>query len=214
MAYSETKRKQSRSYSDEDDNAEMSPLEMVRIAMLKLNGLASGGDPQDISTMLQSLEEYLERATSARSRVSARLAYSAEKQRPAGDLFNDSTARGMDSAPQSPSALDRSSSRLQRSVFMENQLDLNESEMAYYEGVVNDLADRLEALTAEKEELQAVSAGLGDRLHRLSQQKDEALLRAQQELDAVRTQCQGMLNDLHAQLAASQEVSSRLLVHS
>ena len=38
-------------------------------------------------------------------------------------------------------------------VYMSNQLDLNESEMEYYETVVNDLAARLEALQAEKAQL-------------------------------------------------------------
>lgn len=58
---------------------------------------------------------------------------------------------------------------------MENQLDLNESEMDYYEEVINDLAEKLKNVQEEKEELQAVSTSLGDRLQRLTQQKNDEI---------------------------------------
>ncbi len=153
------------------------------------------------------MEEYLERATSARSRVNARLAYSAEK-RNRSDLFEDEVnSSNLDNEPYSPSVLDRSGqSKQHRSVFMENQLDLNESEMEYYETVVNDLADKLEKMQEEKDDLQAISASLGERLQKLSQHKDEAVVRAQRELDDVRTQCQSMLDALNGQLQDAKAV--------
>ena len=43
-------------------------------------------------------------------------------------------------------------------VYMENQLDLNEAEMDYYENVVNDLVEKLERLRTENEELQILAA--------------------------------------------------------
>lgn len=120
--------------------------------------------------------------------------------------------------PHSPSVLDRSShmtaGHLQRSVFMENQLDLNESEMEYYEGVINDLADKVDALQVEKEDLQSISASLGERLQRSGQQREEDLRRAQEELASVRGSLQDKLGALQSQLSESKEVSplSRLSV--
>lgn len=77
--------------------------------------------------------------------------------------------------------------RSQRSIMLENQLDLNESEMEYYEQIVNDLAaklekvteerddlaDKVERLNEEKEELQDVSSSLGSRLQSVTEAKLE-----------------------------------------
>jgi len=81
--------------------------------------------------------------------------------------------------------------RSQRTILMENQLDLNETEMEYYEQIVNDLAgpycgtllysdahdspvltrrciEKLERMKEEKEEIQAISSMLGDRLLKIT----------------------------------------------
>lgn len=153
--------------------------------------------------------------------MQSRLAYSVEKtRRGAGqrtDFFDDDS-RLEHEGPHSPVLADRSglghlslsAAQAQRSVFMENQLDLNESEMEYYEGIINDLADQLETAHAEKEALQ-------DSLERLEQQREAGLQLSQKELNDVRSAFQRMLDDVQTQLAQSNEVGGgfrlrRLLV--
>ena len=153
----------------------------------------------------QGVEEYLEKATSTRSRVAARLAYSAEK-RSRSDFFEEDS--NLDNEPFTPTRLDRSGQFKQRSVFMENQLDLNESEMEYYEHIVNDLADKLEKVQEEKDDLQAICTSLGDRLQRMGQLKDEAQQESQRELESVRAQFQGLLDALHGEVAAANQVET------
>lgn len=58
---------------------------------------------------------------------------------------------------------------------MENQLDLNESEIDYFEEIINDLAERLEKMKEERDELQSITNSLGDRLQRISREKDEQI---------------------------------------
>lgn len=146
----------------------------------------------------------MEKLTSSRSRVNARLAFSSEK-RSRTDFFEDDN-NVMDNEPSTPSAMDLSGQSKHRSVFMENQLDLNESEMEYYEGVINDLADKLEKMQDEKEDLQDVSKALGDKLQKLGQQKEDSLLKAQQHLDEVRLQFQNKLDKMRLELDESKEV--------
>ena len=59
---------------------------------------------------------------------------------------------------------------------MDNQLDLNRSEAVYYETVVNDLMEQLEAtqndlekMTQERDDVLATSTMLGDRLQKMVQ---------------------------------------------
>jgi hypothetical protein len=136
--------------------------------------------------------------------VNARLAYSSEKRSRTDFFEEDSTS--LENEPSTPTALNLSGQSKQRSVFMENQLDLNESEMEYYEGVINDLADKLEKVQEEKEDLLDVSKALGEKLQRLGQQKEESLLKAQQHLDEVRSQFQVKLDVLRSDLDQSKEV--------
>lgn len=82
---------------------------------------------------------------------------------------------------------------------MENQLDLNESEMEYYEKIINELADKMDKLLEEKEELSQANRALEDRLTRFQQN-------AQSELNKVRAECQEKVNDLKDQLDAAYEV--------
>ena len=143
-------------------------------------------------------------------KVNTKLGFSVERPRRSGsetgnvnpedDILNQSTY--------TPIKADQSSFagyRTQRSIFMENQLDLNESEMEYYENIVNDLAEKLERMQEEKEDLQSISNSLGDRLQRLSQQKEEALLAAK-DVEERRLAMEARVADLEASLTAKIQV--------
>ncbi len=66
---------------------------------------------------------------------------------------------------------------------MENQLDLNESEIDYFEEIINDLAERLEKMKEERDDLQSITNSLGDRLQRISREKDEQAIEVQSKLE-------------------------------
>lgn len=170
--------------------------------------------------LVQGVEEYLERSnsrllTSAATprragRLNTKLGFSAEKPNRRGDggsgaeedeILNQSTY--------TPIKTDQSSIggyRTQRSIFMENQLDLNESEMEYYEDIVNDLASKLERMQEEKDDLQSISNALGERLQRLSQQKEEALQLASQQFEGQRAEMQALIEELQSKLELSVQV--------
>jgi chromosome segregation ATPase len=93
-----------------------------------------------------------------------------------------------------------------RKVYMENQLDLNTSELEYYEEMVNELAEKLEGANEEKDELQSICNTLGDRLQQLSYQKEEALSKLVQEQDAERNDLLSRIDSLEASLAETREV--------
>ena len=87
------------------------------------------------------------------------------------DIGNTSTI-SLSTRLQTPKEIDQSHTRLgQRSmlkVYMANQLELNEAEMAEYEEVVNELAQQLEDMTVERDELVSYT-------HQLSSERDEQL---------------------------------------
>lgn len=85
--------------------------------------------------------------------------------------------------PSSP-AHDISGFSRHRSVLMENQLDLNESEIDYYEEVVNDLVEKLDKLKEEKDDLQSICNGLGERLHKLGQDHEDEIQRNNAEFSS------------------------------
>jgi hypothetical protein len=138
-------------------------------------------------------------------KVNTRLGFSAERpsRRPGSsdpdDEINQSTY--------TPIKTDQSGMRTQRSIFMENQLDLNESEMEYYEQIVDDLAEKLERMQEEKDDLQSISNALGERLQRLSQQKEEALVLASTEFEGKRVAMEARIAELEASLSAKTQVS-------
>ena len=160
------------------------------------------------------MEEYLERSNNTRmlststltprrqGKVNTKLGFSAE--RPSRKAIEDDEI--LNQSTYTPVKGDQSSLggyRTQRSIFMENQLDLNESEMEYYEEVVNDLAEKLERMQEEKDDLQSISNALGDRLQRLSQQKEEALRIASAEFDGKRLELENRIQELQLKLADS-----------
>lgn len=129
------------------------------------------------------------RRRSEGKRSSSRKALVLEQQQQSLDRdHSDPTSSGITT----PTVLQRS----QRSILMENQLDLNETEMEYYEQIVNDLAgeasihpssclspcliylssssfpcssiEKLERMKDEKEEIHAISSMLGDRLLKIT----------------------------------------------
>jgi uncharacterized protein YoxC len=63
------------------------------------------------------------------------------------------------------------STRSMLKVYMANQLELNEAEMEEYEAVVNELAQQLEDMTIERDELAAQAAKLTSDV----EEKEEAL---------------------------------------
>ena len=117
-----------------------------------------------------------------------------------GEVLNQSTY--------TPIHKGQDQSRTQRSIFMENQLDLNESEMQYYEEVINELAEKLERMKEEKDDLQSISSTLGDRLQRMGQQKEEALAQAAKQLEAQRAELGALIADLETQLNTAAKVRS------
>eukprot|EP01032_Pedospumella_encystans_P014332 gene14332-16467_t len=203
-----------------DDLSAESPLEMLRFALLQLNNLEESlgnqadGSFANITSLLQGVEEYLERSNNTRmlststvtprrqGKVNTKLGFSAE--RPSRKAIEDDEI--LNQSTYTPVKGDQSSLggyRTQRSIFMENQLDLNESEMEYYEEVVNDLAEKLERMQEEKDDLQSISNALGDRLQRLSQQKEEALRIASAEFDGKRLELENRIQELQLKLADS-----------
>ena len=72
-----------------------------------------------------------------------------------------------------------------KKVLMENQLDLNENELDYYEDIVNDLAEKLEKMTQEKEDLQSVSSSLGGRLKIVNEEKNKILAESEKRIDSL-----------------------------
>jgi hypothetical protein len=96
--------------------------------------------------------------------------------------------------------------RTQRSIYMENQLDLNDAEMAYFEEVVNDLLQKLEHMKEEKDDLQSIANVLGERLQKLGQQKEEALTQAAESFEAQRLQLLGQIRSLEGRLEDATKV--------
>lgn len=164
------------------------------------------------------MEEFLERSNSTRllaagtprrsGKLNTKLGFSVEK--PSRRIEGGDEDEILNQSTYTPIKADQSSIggyRTQRSIFMENQLDLNESEMEYYEDIVNDLASKLERMQEEKDDLQSISNALGERLQRLSQSKEEALQEAGKEFEGQRVAMQTLIEELQSKLELSVEVS-------
>lgn len=78
--------------------------------------------------------------------------------------------------------------------------------MEYYEEVVNDLAEKLEKMKEEKEDLQLISNALGDRLQRMSKEKDEALTDATNSFNEQKCLMESEINRLQKLLEYSEKV--------
>lgn len=70
-----------------------------------------------------------------------------------------------------------------RSICMENQLELNESEIVYYEAIVEDLVDKLSQMKQEKEDLQSICNSLGDRLQKIGKDSEDKVHAIKTELE-------------------------------
>eukprot|EP01038_Epipyxis_sp_PR26KG_P008401 gene8401-11359_t len=165
--YSETKRRNidgSKSSSlKPSQQAEFDALNSIQYVVAKLKQLNTG-DSQSVSSIVSSLkpiEEYikLQQARSTRTNEFTSKIFTPKSSKLVyGD--DDSHASSEISAFYSPvnaSHLLDKSKQHQRSVlkvYMENQLDLNEAEMDYYENVVNDLVEKLERMKIENDDLQ------------------------------------------------------------
>lgn len=78
--------------------------------------------------------------------------------------------------------------------------DMNDADIDHYEEIVNDLADKLEKLNAEKSDLQLISSALGERLQRLGKEKEEALQSSTASFEKERQFFQSRIADLESQL--------------
>lgn len=78
--------------------------------------------------------------------------------------------------------------------------DLNDADIDQYEEIVNDLADKLEKMNAEKSDLQLISTALGERLQRLSKEKDDALQVATATFEKEKIAFQSKIADLESQV--------------
>lgn len=91
---------------------------------------------------------------------------------------SDPTLKDMDiddpMVPDSPS-FDNSRISRHRSICMENQLELNESENDYYETIIEELVEKLGHMKREKEDLQSICNSLGDRLQRIGKDNEDKL---------------------------------------
>lgn len=79
----------------------------------------------------------------------------------------------------------RNQARSVLKVYMANQLDLNESEMQYYEDAINEMADKLQRSEDEKDELVSTCTSLGSRLQKLGEEKEEAIKEWQSEKEGI-----------------------------
>ncbi len=77
--------------------------------------------------------------------------------------------------PESPS-FDNSRISRHRSICMENQLELNESENDYYETIIEELVEKLSNMKREKEDLQSICNSLGDRLQKIGKENEDKVL--------------------------------------
>lgn len=84
----------------------------------------------------------------------------------------------------SPAPQDTSEFSKHRSVLMENQLDLNESEIDYYEEVVNDLVEKLDKLREEKDDVQSICNSLGEKLQKLHKDSEDSIQRLNLEMSS------------------------------
>lgn len=78
--------------------------------------------------------------------------------------------------------------------------DINDADIDHYEDIVNELADKLEKMNAEKSDLQVISTALGERLQRMSKEKDDALQGANAAFEKERQKLTTKITELEAQL--------------
>lgn len=78
--------------------------------------------------------------------------------------------------------------------------DMNDTDIDHYEDIVNDLADKLEKMNSEKSDLQLIRTALGERLQRLSKEKDDALQAATSSFEKERYSLESKIFELEAQI--------------
>lgn len=91
-------------------------------------------------------------------------------------------------------------------VYMENQLDLNESEMEYYEGVIEDLAAQLEKMREEKDDLQSTTGSLEEKFQMLESRNMDLLEEQRQEFEDKKLFYVTKINELQKQVKVADEV--------
>lgn len=162
MAYSHTKRATQQLLAFEGDK-EISPLDMIRMALMRLNNVDKNEVLDDtntyISTLLQGVEQHLETNNldsqkARRSSVSARLSYEDYSGEADISIMNSSRMDRLNSSSMSMDPEMTAAESRVSNVFKENTMDLQESEAGYYENMANELVDQLEERTEERDSLQ------------------------------------------------------------
>jgi negative regulator of sigma E activity len=101
---------------------------------------------------------------------------------------------------------DKLSQRSMLKVYMANQLELNEAEMEEYEAVVNELAQQLEDMTMERDELAAQAA----KLTATVDEKDDAFRVATENWAEEKTNLFMRIQSLEDEASETDQVSVRI----
>ena len=127
-------------------------------------------------------------------------------------IDDDDTNSPMSPAPPQ----DNSEFSRHRSILMENQLDLNESEIDYYEEVVNDLVEKLDKLREEKDDVQSICNSLGERLQKLHKDSEDSIQRCSLELISQQSKMSLYLKSIFSKCSSVRKLNlpySLLIIH-
>ena len=91
-------------------------------------------------------------------------------------------------------------SRIDDSFLRKYDLSRDDADIDHYEEIVNDLADKLEKMNAEKSDLQVISTALGERLQRLAKEKEDAVQAATISFEKEKRSLEAKIHDLESQL--------------
>lgn len=103
-------------------------------------------------------------------------------------------------------------SRIDDSFLRKYDLSRDDADIDHYEEIVNDLADKLEKMNAEKSDLQVISTALGERLQRLAKEKDDAVQAATISFEKEKRSLEAKINELESQLKRLVSFLDRLIL--
>lgn len=103
-------------------------------------------------------------------------------------------------------------SRIDDSFLRKYDLSRDDADIDHYEEIVNDLADKLEKMNAEKSDLQVISTALGERLQRLAKEKDDAVQAATISFEKEKRSLEAKINELESQLKRLVSLLDRLIL--
>lgn len=103
-------------------------------------------------------------------------------------------------------------SRIDDSFLRKYDLSRDDADIDHYEEIVNDLADKLEKMNAEKSDLQVISTALGERLQRLAKEKEDAVQAATISFEKEKRSLEAKIHDLESQLKRLVSRPKRLIL--